>query len=57
MQSVPPIHILVHGGNVDLEGVVNSEGDKNMAEMRAKQVPGVFSVTNHLQVASNTAQK
>jgi hyperosmotically inducible periplasmic protein len=57
MESVPPIHIIVQGGNVSLEGVVNNEGDKNMAEMRAKQVPGVFSVTNHLQVASNTAQK
>lgn len=57
MESVPPIHIIVQGGNVTLEGVVNNEGDKNMAEMRAKQVPGVFSVTNHLQVASNSAQK
>jgi osmotically-inducible protein OsmY len=57
MQSVPPIHIIVKGGNVDLQGVVNSEGDKNMAEMRAKQVPGVFSVTNHLQIANTTAEK
>jgi len=57
MQSVPPIHIIVKGGNVDLEGVVNSEGDKNMAEMRAKQVPGVFSVANHLQVANTSAEK
>jgi len=57
MESVPPIHIIVQGGNVTLEGVVNSEADKNMAEIRAKQVPGVFSVTNHLQVASQSAQK
>ena len=53
MQSVPPIHIIVQGGNVTLEGVVNNEGDRNMAEIRAKQVPGVFSVTNHLQVVSD----
>lgn len=53
MQSVPPIHIVVQGGNVTLEGVVNSEGDKNMAELKAKTVPGVFSVTNHLQVANS----
>jgi osmotically-inducible protein OsmY len=53
MESVPPIHIIVQGGNVTLEGVVNNEGDKNMAEMRAKQVPGVFSITNHLQVVPN----
>jgi hyperosmotically inducible protein len=57
MQSVPPIHILVQGGNVTLEGVVNNEGDRNMAEMRAKQVPGIFSVTNHLQVANTSAEK
>jgi len=57
MQSVPPIHILVKGGNVSLEGVVNNEGDKNMAEMRAKQVPGVFSVTNNLQIANTSAEK
>jgi len=57
MQSVPPIHIIVQGGNVMLEGVVNSEGDRNLAEMKAKQVPGVFSVTNHLQVANTSAEK
>ena len=53
MQSVPPIHVIVSGGHVALEGVVNNEGDKNMAEIRAKQVPGVFSVTNNLQVVPN----
>ena len=57
MQSVPPIHIIVQGGNVTLEGVVNNEGDKNMAKLRAKQVPGVFSVSNHLQVANPSSQK
>ncbi|MFL6301694.1 MAG: BON domain-containing protein [Terriglobales bacterium] len=57
MESVPPIHIIVQGGNVSLEGAVNNEADKNMAEIRAKQVPGVFSVTNHLQVANQSANK
>jgi hyperosmotically inducible protein len=57
MQSVPPIHIIVQGGNVTLEGVVNNEGDRNMAEIRAKQVPGVFSVTNHLQVVNDSDKK
>ena len=57
MQSVPPIHIIVQGGNVTLEGVVNNEGDRNMAEIRAKQVPGVFSVTNHLQVVNDNDKK
>jgi len=47
----------VQGGNVTLEGVVNNEGDRNMAEIRAKTVPGVFSVTNHLQVVSDNGKK
>ncbi len=45
-----PIRIIVKGGNVTLEGVVDSEGDKNTAGIRAKTVPGIFSVTNNLQV-------
>lgn len=47
---VPPIHIIVDHGHVTLEGVVDSEGDKNTAEIQAKSVPGVFSVTNNLRV-------
>ena len=50
MGSVPPIHIIVKGGHVTLEGVVNSQGDKDAATLRANGVPGVFSVENHLQV-------
>lgn len=57
VQSVPPIHIIVKGGNVTLEGVVNNQGDKNLAEIKTKQVPGVFSVTNHLQVVSDSKKK
>jgi hyperosmotically inducible periplasmic protein len=45
-----PIRIIVKGGNVTLDGVVDSEGDKNIASIRAKGVSGVFSVTNNLQV-------
>jgi hyperosmotically inducible protein len=50
MGSVPPIHIIVKSGHVTLEGVVNSQGDKDAANLRANSVPGVFSVENHLQV-------
>lgn len=50
VQSIPPIHIIVSGGNVSLEGLVNSEGDKNIAGIQAKSVPGVFAVTNNLKV-------
>ena len=45
-----PIRIIVKGGNVSLEGVVDNEGDKNTAGIRAKGVSGAFSVNNNLQV-------
>ncbi len=44
------IRIIVKNGNVTLEGVVDNEGDKNIANIRAKGVSGVFGVTNNLQV-------
>ena len=47
---MPPIHIIVNNGNVTLEGVVAKEMDKNIANMQANSVSGVFSVTNNLQV-------
>lgn len=46
-----PIRIIVKNGHVTLEGVVDSQGDKNLAGLRANSVPGIFSVTNNLQVA------
>ena len=46
-----PIRIIVKNGRVTLEGVVDSESDKNLAGIRANSVPGVFSVTNNLQVS------
>jgi hyperosmotically inducible periplasmic protein len=49
--TVPSIHIIVKNGHVDLVGVVDNPTDKNMAEIQAKSVPGVFSVKNDLQVA------
>ena len=50
--SHPSIHIIVDNGQVTLEGVVNNQGDKNIAGIRANTVSGVFSVTNHLVVAN-----
>ena len=50
LQAVPPIHIIVKNGHVTLEGVVDSEADKNVANIRANGVANVFSVTNHLRV-------
>jgi hyperosmotically inducible protein len=51
--AVPSIHIIVKGGRVRLEGVVNSEQDKNAAFLRANGVPGVFQVTNNLLVVKD----
>jgi len=51
--AVPPIHIIVANGHVTLEGVVDNETDKNTAGIRAKTVPGVFSVTNNLRVEND----
>jgi len=45
---VPSIHIIVKHGNVALEGVVSTQGDKNIAGIKANGVPGVFSVANNL---------
>ena len=50
MRAVPPIHIIVDRGHVTLEGVVARAMDKQVAEMQAKSVPNVFSVTNNLRV-------
>jgi osmotically-inducible protein OsmY len=54
IQAVPPIHIIVKNGNVTLEGVVGSEMDKNLAGLRANQVPNVFSVKNNLVAEGNS---
>ena len=45
-----PIRIIVKGGHVTLEGVVDNETDKNTAGIRAKGVSGTFEVINNLQV-------
>ncbi len=46
----PSIRIIVKNGNVSLEGVVNSEADRNLAGIRANGVFGTFKVTNNLKV-------
>ena len=45
-----PIHIIVKGGHIALQGVVDNEMDKNLAGMRARGVSGAFAVDNELQV-------
>ena len=50
--SMPSIHIIVKSGHVSLEGVVDSDSDKNLAGIRANTVPNIFEVKNNLQVQS-----
>jgi hyperosmotically inducible protein len=42
------IHIIVDNGHVTLTGVVDNEGDANIASMQANSTPGTFSVDNEL---------
>lgn len=51
-----PIRISVQNGNVSLYGTVDSQADKNTANIRASAVPGVFSVKNYLQVAGQPTE-
>ena len=53
IQAVPPIHIIVDKGNIELEGVVGTEGEKTIAGTQAKGVHGAFKVTNNLRVEKN----
>jgi hyperosmotically inducible protein len=51
LQPVPPIHIIVDNGHVTLEGVVNSEMEKNVAGIRASGAGLSFGpVVNNLRV-------
>lgn len=47
-----PIRIVVDGGHVALYGVVSNRMDSQVAEFRAREVGGSFSVENHLLVTS-----
>jgi osmotically-inducible protein OsmY len=48
--GVYPIHIIVKGGRTMLLGVVDSAADRQIAEVRAREVTGVFEVDNDLTV-------
>jgi hyperosmotically inducible periplasmic protein len=48
-----PIHIVVKHGRTTLVGVVDNEADKILAGFRAREIPGVFGVTNELDVVSD----
>src|SRR5688500_19789820 len=48
--GIYPIHIVVKGGRTMLLGVVDSAADRQLAEVRAREVTGVFEVENGLVV-------
>jgi hyperosmotically inducible periplasmic protein len=50
MGANPSIHIIVKNGHATLKGVVANENDSQIAYMRARGVPGLFGVTNELQI-------
>jgi hyperosmotically inducible protein len=50
MGAIPPVHIIVANGHVTLVGTVMNQMDRNIAGIAANSVPGVFSVTNNLQI-------
>jgi hyperosmotically inducible protein len=47
--AVPAIHIVVKNGNVTLEGLVNNDMERSVANIAANGVAGVFGVTNNLR--------
>ena len=46
-----PIHIVVNGGRTTLIGAVGNASDRQLAELRAREVTGVFRVDNELVVS------
>ncbi len=50
----PSVHLVVNRGHLSLEGVVANEGDRRLAYITARGVPGVFSVTNNLRTDQET---
>jgi hyperosmotically inducible protein len=51
------IHIVVRHGQTTLYGVVDSAADRQIAEVRAREVFGVFSVENEIVVATKAAKR
>jgi hyperosmotically inducible periplasmic protein len=55
MQPVGPyaIHIVVKNGRTMLLGIVDSAADRQIAEVRAREVTGVFEVQNSLSIVQS----
>jgi hyperosmotically inducible protein len=50
VMSLAPIRIVVKNGNITLEGGVDNQLDKTIAEMAARSVFGAFSVKDELKI-------
>jgi hyperosmotically inducible periplasmic protein len=57
MDPARPIRIIVTNGHVTLYGLVDNTMDKQVAGMRANQIPGALSVDNKLQVEGKSGQQ
>jgi hyperosmotically inducible protein len=53
----PSIRIVVRNGEVTLEGVVMNDADRNVANIRARGVSGVFKVTNNLRTDAESRKR
>jgi len=51
--GIYPIHIIVKNGRTMLLGVVDNATDRQLAEVRAREVTGVFEVENSLSIRSH----
>ncbi|NNE68441.1 MAG: BON domain-containing protein [Pyrinomonadaceae bacterium] len=49
----PSMRIIVDGGKLTLTGFVSNEGDIRLATILAKGIPGVFTVTNNLELGND----
>lgn len=49
-QGAHPIHIIVSGASIQLLGAVGSTGDRQLAEVQVRTLPGVLNVVNRLEV-------
>jgi hyperosmotically inducible periplasmic protein len=54
MDPARPIRIIVANGHVTLYGTVDNKMDKDVAGIRANQLPGAFSVQNNLVVGGKS---
>jgi len=52
-----PIHIVVKGGRTMLLGAVDNASDRQLAEVRAREVSGVFEVQNYLTISEERSDR